>query len=95
VTHDNDGASFAEKLDAAAAPARRMAAITAQIGLSLIAPDAGCDHLCAIYEPHPCDGWRAEGCVTEIPAAKFLGYQPPPVQVHTCRSCHEVPLRRS
>lgn len=95
MTTDPAGGTFAEKLDAAAAPARRMAAVTAQLGLSPIAPGAGCDHLCPIYEPHLCDGWRADGCVTELPGGTLFSKQLAVVPVHTCRACHEVPLRSS
>jgi hypothetical protein len=85
---------FAAKIDAASGPLKRMAAITAQIGLSVIPADAQCCHLCPIYEPHTCEGWRADDCVREIPSEKVFGFQPPPVQVPMCRSCFAVELRK-
>ena len=78
---------FAEAMDAAAGPLKRHNAITAQIALAVIPADAGCCCLCSVYEPHSCDGWRADDCVREVSGGKFFGKQLPPVQVPTCRSC--------
>jgi hypothetical protein len=94
VTADPAGGTFAEKLDAAAGPLRRMGAITAQIALATIPADASCHCLCSIYEPHTCDGWRADGCFREVPSARFLGMQPAPTVVPLCRSCDGVGLRQ-
>lgn len=85
---------FGAQLDAAAGPLKRYNAITAQIGLSVIPADAGCCCLCSVYEPHTCDGWRADDCVREIPGAKLFGKQLPPVVVPTCRSCFAVEIRK-
>lgn len=85
---------FAEQVDAASGPLRRMSAITAQIGLARIPADAGCHCLCSVYEPHTCDGWRADDCVREVPGGKIFGKQLPPVQVPTCRSCFGVERRK-
>lgn len=90
---DPDKPSLAESLDAASGPLKRLGAISAQIGLSPIPADAGCHCLCSIYEPHQCEGFRAEGCVRTIPAAKVFGFQPPDVEVHVCRSCFNVQVR--
>ena len=87
--------TIAEQVDASAGPLRRLAAVTAQLDLATIPADAACACLCSIYEAHTCDGWRAEGCVRTIPSRKLLGFQPPPVEVHTCRSCAEVKPRRA
>lgn len=94
MTTDPAGGTFAEKLDAAAAPAKRLAAITAQIGLSPIPADASCHCLCSIYEPHTCEGWRAEGCQREVPGGKIFGKQLAPVFVPLCRSCFGTELRK-
>lgn len=85
---------FAAKLDAAAGPLRRHNAITAQIPLSVIPADAQCCCLCTIYEPHICDGWRADDCVRELPGGKLLGHQLGAVQVPTCRSCFAAEPRK-
>jgi hypothetical protein len=85
---------FAKQLDAAAGPLKRLSAITAQVSQSVIPADAGCCCLCSVYEPHECEGWRAQGLVRLVPAAKVLGWQPPPVEVPTCRSCADRPIRR-
>lgn len=85
---------FAEQMDAAAGPLKRLAAVTSQLSLAAIPADAMCCCLCSIYEPHPRDGWRAEGLVREVPAEKVFGFQPPPVQVPVCRSCHGVQIRK-
>lgn len=90
----SNGGDFAEQMDASAGPLKRLAAITSQISLSAIPADAGCCCLCSVYEPHQCEGWRAEGLVREVPAEKFFGLQPPPVQVPVCRSCHGVEIRK-
>lgn len=87
--------TLAEQIDAASGPLKRMAAITAQIGLSQIPADASCHCLCSIFEPHQCDGWRADGCTRTVPSAKVLGYQPPPVEVPLCRGCNDATLRQS
>lgn len=85
--------SLTESLDAAASPLKRLAAISAQVGLSPIPADAGCHCLCSIYEPHQCEGFRADGCVRMVPAAKLFGRQPPDVEVPVCRSCFHVEVR--
>lgn len=85
---------FAASIDAAAGPLKRLSAVTAQLALSVIPADAGCCCLCSVYEPHQCEGWRADGCVREIPSAKVLGYQPPPVQVPMCRACFAAEIRK-
>lgn len=79
--------TIADQLDAASGPLKRYAAVTAQLDLGTIPADAACCCLCSIYEPHTCDGWRADGCVRTVPSRRVLGFQPPPVEVHTCRSC--------
>jgi hypothetical protein len=84
---------FAEKIDAAAGPLKRLSAVTAQIGRSRIPADASCHCLCSIYEPHLCDGWRADGCEREIPAEKVFGFTPAPVRVPLCRGCDGAQLR--
>lgn len=86
--------TIAEQVDAAAGPLKRLGAVTAQLDLATIPADAACCRLCSIYEPHTCDGWRAEGRVRTIPARTFLGFKPPPTEVPTCRPCHEVKLRQ-
>ncbi|HEY3482782.1 MAG TPA: hypothetical protein VGL02_28190 [Streptomyces sp.] len=86
---------FAEQVDAASGPLRRMTAITAQIGLARIPADAACHCLCSIYEPHTCDGWRADGCEREAPGGQIFGKQLPPVKVPLCRSCAGAELRSS
>lgn len=85
---------FAEQMDAAAGPLKRMAAVIAQIGLSPIPADAGCCCFCPVYEPHQCDGWRAEGLAHTVPSDKVLGYQPSPTEVPVCRSCHGAEIRK-
>lgn len=86
---------FAAKLDAASGPLKRMAAIAAQVGLSVIPADAGCCCLCSVYEPHACDGWRADDCVRELPPGKkILGFQPGPMQIPMCRSCFAADVRK-
>ena len=87
--------TIAEQIDAASGPLRRLGAVTAQLELATIPADGACCCLCSIYEPHTCDGWRADGCVRSIPARKFLGLQPPATEVPTCRSCDGVRLRQS
>jgi hypothetical protein len=84
---------LAEKVDAAAGPLKRMAAVTAQLGIATIPADAACCCLCSIYEPHQCQGWRGPD-VREVPSAPVFGMQPPPVQVPVCPSCYGVPLRK-
>lgn len=86
--------TIAEQIDAAAGPLKRLGAVTAQLDLSTIPADAACCCLCSIYEPHTCDGWRADGCVRTIPSRKLLGFQPPAVEVPTCRSCFSVKPRQ-
>lgn len=86
---------FAESLDAAAGPLKRMSAITAQIGLSAIPADAACCCLCSIYEPHQCDGWRVKDLTREVPGGKLFGKQLPPTEIPTCRPCHDVKIRKS
>jgi hypothetical protein len=86
---------FAAKLDAASGPLKRMSAITAQIGLSTIPADAQCCCLCSIYEPHLCDGWRADDCVREVPGGTLFGKRLPPTEVPTCRSCFAAELRKA
>jgi hypothetical protein len=88
-----DPQAFRESLEAAAGPLRRVAAVTSQIGLSKIPADAACCCHCPVYEPHECEGWRAEGLVREVPSGRVFGRQPPPVQVPVCRSCHGVAVR--
>lgn len=88
-----DPQAFKESLDAAAGPLRRVAAVTAQISLSRIPADAACCCHCPVYEPHQCEGWRAEGLVREVPSGSVFGRQPPPVQVPVCRACHGAPIR--
>lgn len=90
----HDGGTFAESIDAAAAPLRRAAAITAQIALAAIPADASCHCLCSIYEPHTCEGWRAEGCQREVPGGKLFGKQLAPVVVSLCRSCFGAEFRK-
>lgn len=85
---------FAASMDAASGPLKRLTAITSQIGLSVIPADAGCCCLCSVYEPHLCEGWRDGDCVREVPAAKVLGFQPPPVQVPMCRPCFAAEIRK-
>lgn len=94
MTGPNDGGTFAESLDAAAAPLRRSAAIMAQVGLATIPADASCHCLCSIYEPHTCDGWKAEDCQREIPGGKLFGKQLPPTIVPLCRGCFGAELRK-
>lgn len=84
---------FGESLDAAAGPLKRMAAITAQIGLSPIPADAMCCCLCPIYQPHTCQGWRADNLRRQVPGARLLGRQLAPTLVPVCRSCHSAELR--
>lgn len=95
-----DGESFQDRVDrlreaadAAAGPAKRLAAVTAQLALSAIPADFACCCLCSIYEPHTCEGWRADGLVRLAPSAKVFGMQPPPVEVPVCRSCIDVKPR--
>jgi hypothetical protein len=90
---DSDKPSLVESLDAAAGPLRRLGAISAQIKLSPIPADAGCHCLCSIYEPHTCDGFRADGCVRKVPGDTLFGRQLPDVEVHVCRSCFNVQVR--
>jgi hypothetical protein len=85
---------FAASLDAASGPLKRMAAITAQIGFANIPADASCQCLCSIYEPHACNGWRADGCQREIPGGKLLGMQLAPTVVSLCQPCSQVELRQ-
>ncbi|WP_143765250.1 hypothetical protein [Catenulispora acidiphila] len=85
---------FAEAMDAATGPLKRMSAITAQIALSVIPADAGCHCLCSVYEPHTCDGWRADGCVRKAPGGTLFGKQLPVVEVPTCRSCFAAAIRK-
>jgi hypothetical protein len=87
--------SLPEKFDAAAGPLRRLSAVAAQLSLARIPADAMCCCLCSVYEPHACEGWRAEGLEREVPADKVFGWRPPPVRVPVCRSCHGVPLREA
>lgn len=94
MTTDPAGGSFAEKLDASAGPLKRMGAITAQIALSTIPADASCHCLCSVYEPHTCDGWRAEGCSREVPGGKLFGKQLAPTVVPLCRSCFGAEIRK-
>lgn len=89
------GGTIAEKLDAALAPVRHMGALNAQVVLAAVASDASCHCLCSIYEPHLCDGWRAEGCERVVPQGKILGMQPPPITVPLCRTCHGAKIRTS
>lgn len=90
---DNDRPSLAESLDASAGPLKRLGAISAQIKLARIPADASCHCLCSIYEPHECDGFRAEGCVRTVPGEKLFGRQLPDVDVPVCGSCFPVQLR--
>lgn len=84
---------LAAKIDAASGPLKRMGAITAQIGLSVIPADAQCCCLCSVYQPHTCDGWRADDCVREVPGGTIFGKQLPPTLIPTCRSCFAAELR--
>jgi hypothetical protein len=86
--------SLRDAVDAAAGPLKRMTAVTAQLALSAIPADAACCCLCPTYEPHTCDGWRAEGLEREVPGGTIFGKQLPPVQVPVCRSCHRVEIRK-
>jgi len=90
-----DAQAFRESLEAAAGPLKRVAAVTAQIGLSRIPADAACCCHCPVYEPHECEGWRGDGLFREVPSGKVFGKQPPPVQVPVCPSCYEVPVREA
>jgi hypothetical protein len=92
---DNPLDDLGVALNAAAGPMRRLSAITAQIPLSAIPVDLACYCLCSIYEPHTCDGWRADGLVRTVPAALLFGYQPPPIEVPVCRPCSKVKVRKS
>jgi hypothetical protein len=95
MTHDdNPFEGLKESMDAAAGPLKRMTAVTAQLALSAIPADAACCCLCPIYEPHTCDGWRAEDLEREVPGGMIFGKQLPPVQVPVCRSCHRVEIRK-
>ena len=86
---------FAASMDAASGPLKRMNAITAQIGLSVIPADAGCCCLCSVYEPHLCDGWRADDLVREVPGTPWLFQKtPPPTIVPLCRSCFAAEVRK-
>lgn len=85
---------FAEQIDAAAGPLKRMGAVTAQLALSAIPADAACCCHCPIYEPHTCDGWRAEGLTRQVPGGRLFGKQLPPTEVPVCRSCHGVEIRK-
>lgn len=88
-----DEPSFADRIDAAAGPLKRLAAISAQIGLSPIPADAGCHCLCSIYQPHQCSGFRADGYVRQVPGEKFFGRQLADVEVPVCRGCINAQLR--
>lgn len=90
---DPDEPTLTERVDAASGPLKRFGAISAQIGLSAIPADAGCHCLCSIYEPHLCDGFRADGCVRKVASAKIFGRQPPDVEVPVCRTCFGVQVR--
>lgn len=90
-----DAQAFRKSLEAAAGPLKRVAAVTAQIGLSRIPADAACCCHCPVYEPHECEGWRGDGLFREAPSGKVFGKQPPPVQVPVCPSCYEVPVREA
>lgn len=85
---------FAEQMNAAAGPLRRMSAIMAQIASSAIPVDVACYCLCSIYEPHQCGGWRGDGLVREVPGGKLFGKQLPVVEVPVCGSCDGVAVRR-
>ena len=87
--------TIAEQVDATAGPLKRLGAVTAQLDLATIPADAACCCLCSIYEPHTCDGWRAEGCVRTILARTLFGFQPQPTEVPTCRSCADVKPRKA
>lgn len=98
---ENEGESLQGRLDgvrdavdAALGPMKRLAAVTAQIALSAIPADFACCCLCSIYEPHVCEGWRADGVVRQAPAAKVFGFQPPPVDVPVCHGCADVTVRK-
>lgn len=93
MTDPADKPSLAESLDAAAGPLKRLSAISAQIKLSTIPADAGCHCLCSIYEPHLCDGFRADGCIRTVPGEKAFGRQLPDVEVPVCRPCFTVQVR--
>lgn len=85
--------TFAESIDAAAGPLKRLGAISAQVKLARIPADAGCHCLCSIYEPHECDGFRADGCIRTVPGEKLFGRQLPDVEVPVCARCFKVQLR--
>lgn len=87
------GEEFAASLDAASGPLKRMAAITAQVGLAQIPADASCHCLCSIFEPHTCEGWRADGCAREIPGGTLFGKALPATVVPLCRGCVGAVLR--
>lgn len=91
---DNPLEGLGDALNAAAGPMKRMAAVTAQLALSAIPADFACCCLCSIYEPHTCEGWRADDLVRQAPAAKVFGYQPPPVDIPVCAGCFEVKVRK-
>ena len=88
-----DPQAFRESMDAAAGPLKRMSAITAQVALSKIPADAMCCCLCSVYEPHACEGWRADGLVREVPGGTLFGRQLPPVSVPVCRACDGTRIR--
>jgi hypothetical protein len=85
---------FAESIDAAAGPLKRLGAVTAQLELAAIPADAACCCLCSIYEPHVCEGWRVKDLVRKVPGAKLFGKQLAPVEVPVCRACHGVEVRK-
>lgn len=85
-----DPEAFRESVDAAAGALKRMAAVTAQLALTRIPADAACCCLCPVYEPHLCEGWRADGVVREVPSKTLFG-KPVPV----CRTCHAAKIREA